>query len=413
MQAETMKKRVRRLYIMDYCLTPQKRINGSAILCENERILAIGGASAFAMEPELEIYELTGAYATPGFIDTHIHGAGGFDASVMREDEPGLEAMSRILASRGVTGFVPTMVSLPREEMLENVARLAAMLDRTLPGAQALGIHVEGPFLNPAKRGAQDEKSMCPIDLGYAREIVAAAGGRLRRMTFAPELENADKLVELLCEAGVQPSMGHTIASEEETLRAIDAGARCCTHLFNGMPPLQQRNISITAVALTDNRVTVELIIDGRHIHPRMVDLACRCKPGSKLVAISDGTMASGMPDGRYRIGRQEIVVEQGLSRTGEGTLAGTTTLLDTGWHSLMTYGKTDETYAAGTVSYNAARSLNFTDRGILQPGMRADIAIFEQGSNRLLMTMAGGEIVFRAEGVKPSRLPEMPENES
>ena len=412
MQARAMKKRVQRLYIMDYCLTPQKRINNCAVLCENDRILAVGGASAFAMEPELEVYELAGAYATPGFIDTHIHGAGGFDASLMVEGEPGLEAMSSILASRGVTGFVPTMVSLPRAEMLENLARLAAMLDRQLPGAQALGIHVEGPFLNPAKRGAQDEKAMTPIDLGYAREIVAAAGGKLRRMTFAPELENADKLVELLCAASVQPSMGHSIAGEEETLRAIDAGARCCTHLFNGMPPLEQRNISITAVALTDNRVTVELIIDGRHIHPRMVDLACRCKPGSKLVAISDGTMASGMPDGHYRIGHAGIVVEQGFSRTLTGTLAGTTTLLDTGWHSLMTYGKTDETYAAGTVSYNAARSLNLTDRGILQPGMRADIAIFEENSNRLLMTLAGGEIVFRADGVKPTRLPAMPENE-
>ena len=405
-----MKRRVRRLYIMDYCLTPQKRIEHSAILCQDERIIAVGGASAFSIDSELEVYEISNAYATPGFIDTHIHGAGGFDASLIGADHPELSAMSGILASRGVTGFVPTVVSLPRQEMLDSVARLAAMLQKPVPGAQPLGIHMEGPFLNRAKRGAQDDQALVEIDLGYARELIAAADGRLRRMTFAPELKDADKLVELLCESDIQPSMGHSIADEKETLRAIDAGARCCTHLFNGMPPLEQRRISITAVALTDNRVTTELIIDGRHIHPRMVDLACRCKPGSKLVAISDATMASGMPDGRYRIGHAEILVEHGFSHTAAGTLAGTTTMLDTGWHSLMTYGNTNETYAAGTVSYNAARSLNLADRGILQPGMRADLAIFEQGTNRLLMTVCGGEIVYRVPAIRPSRLPDMPE---
>lgn len=120
-------------------------------------------------------------------------------------------------------------------------------------------------------------------------------------MTFAPELENAEKLVELLLEYGVKPSMGHSVANEVQTLRAIDAGASYCTHLFNGMPPLHQREMGLSSIALTDDRVTVELIIDGRHIHPRMVDLACRCKTSSKLVGISDCTMAAGMPNGEYR----------------------------------------------------------------------------------------------------------------
>ncbi len=404
------KNRLRRLYTVAYCLTPQKKIEHCAILCQDERILAIGGVSAFSIDPELEVYELTNAYAVPGFIDTHIHGAGGFDASLAGGATVGMEAMSSILAARGVTSFVPTMVSLERNLMLENAARLSAMLEKPVAGAQPVGIHIEGPFLNHMKRGAQDDTAIVNIDLGYARELLAAANGRIRRMTFAPELTNADKLVELLCESDVLPSMGHSLANEEETLRAIDAGARCCTHLFNGMPPLEQRQISITAVALTDNRVTTELIIDGRHIHPRMIDLACRCKPGSKLVAISDATMASGMPDGHYWIGSAEILVENGFSHTSAGTLAGTTTMLDTGWHSLMTYGNTDETYAAGTVSYNAALSLGLTDRGILRPGTRADIAIFEQETNRLLMTICAGEIVFHAPGVKPSQIPSMPE---
>ncbi len=400
------KKRVRRLYKTGYALTPQKRIDQSAVLCEDCSILGIGGASAFNMDAELEVYDLPNAYIMPGFIDSHIHGAGGFDASRASNQNGDIKNMSHLLASRGITGFVPTVVSLPKERMLQEIAALANVMTAEVPGAEPVGIHLEGPFINVQKRGAQESGAIRKIDLGLARELIAAGNGLIRRVTFAPELAYADKLVELLCENNIQPSMGHSIANESETLRAIDAGARCCTHLFNGMPPLEQRNISITAIALTDDRVTTELIIDGRHLHPRMVELACRCKPGAKLVAISDATMASGMPDGEYFIGESVIVVENGFSHTVDGKLAGTTTMLDTGWHSLMNYANTDETYAAGSVSYNPAFSLGLTDRGILRPGTRADMAIFEQETNRLLMTVCRGEIVYCAEGIKPVQTP-------
>lgn len=406
------KKRIRRLYMTGYCLTPHKRIEQSAVLCEDGIILAVGGISAFNMDAELEVYDMPGSYIMPGFIDTHIHGAGGFDSSRASANEATIADMSLLLASRGVTGFVPTVVSLSPEKMLKEITLLAEKMRSTdLPGAEPLGIHLEGPFINPQKRGAQDSQALQNIDLGFANELIAAGDGLIKRVTFAPELPNADKLVELLCEKNILPSMGHSVANETETLRAIDAGARCCTHLFNGMPPLEQRHISITAVSLTDNRVTTELIIDGRHLHPRMVELACRCKPESKLVAISDATMASGMPDGNYWIGGSPIVVENGSSHTLEGRLAGTTTLLDSGWHSLKNYANTDETYAACSVSYNPALSLDLHDRGTLRPGTRADIAIFEQETNRLLMTICRGEIVYRAEGIKPSRLPERTQN--
>ena len=400
------KKRTRRLYMTGYALTPQKRIDQSAVLCEDGSILAIGGVSAFNMDKELEIYDLPNAYIMPGFIDTHIHGSAGFDASRAGRDEGSIQAMSLLLAAHGITGFMPTVVSLPQQDMLKNIAALADVMTQPMPGAEPVGIHLEGPFINQLKRGAQDKNAMREFDAVFVGELVAAGKGLIRRVTFAPELPGAEKLVELLLQSNIQPSMGHSIANEAETLRAIDAGARCCTHLFNGMPPLEQRQISITAVALTDDRVTTELIIDGRHLHPRMVELACRCKPETKLVAISDATMASGMPDGKYFIGESPIVVKDGFSQTFEGTLAGTTTLLDTGWHSLMNYANTDETYAAGSVSYNPALSLGLHDRGRLRPGTRADMAIFEQGTNKLLMTVCRGEIVYCSENIKPIQTP-------
>lgn len=405
------KNRVRRLYKTGYALTPQKRIDQSAVLCEDSSILAVGGVSAFNMEAELEVYDLPDAYIMPGFIDSHIHGGAGFDASRASRNEGSIQSMSRLLASRGATAFVPTVVSLNHETMLNEISALAEMINAPMPGAEPVGIHLEGPFINPLKRGAQDISSIRQFDPVLMQELIAAGKGLIRRVTFAPELPGADKLVELLLQANIQPSMGHSIANEEETLRAIDAGARCCTHLFNGMPPLEQRHISITAVALTDDRVTVELIIDGKHLHPRMVELACRCKPETKLVAVSDAIMASGMPDGRYFIGDSPIVVEKGFSLTPEGKLAGTTTMLDDGWHSLMNYANTDETYAAGSVNYNPALSLGLSDRGILRPGTRADMAIFEQHTNKLLMTICRGEIIFCAENIKPVQKPSEQEN--
>ena len=182
--------------------------------------------------------------------------------------------------------------------------------------------------------------------------------------------------------------MGHSVANEVQTLRAIDAGASYCTHLFNGMPPLHQREMGLSSIALTDDRVTVELIIDGRHIHPRMVDLACRCKTSSKLVGISDCTMAAGMPNGEYRIGPSMIRVKDGYSQTDQGILAGTTTMLDTGWLSLMSCGHLTELQAASAVTSNPANAFQLKDRGLLLPNRRADLAVYESNTNRPLLTV-------------------------
>lgn len=385
----------RKLYVFDYMLTPE-RLENSAILCEGDNILAIGGLSAFNKDTVMTVYAFENAYATPGFVDTHIHGAGGFDCSCVAQSPKTIEDMSLLLASKGVTSFVPTVVSDVPDKMLANLQVLSEVMWKPMPGAECVGINIEGPFINRSKSGAQDLNSIREIDLGFARELLECGGKLVKFMTFAPELEKSTELIELLCEHGVMPSMGHSMANGEDTLRAIDAGARHCTHLFNGMPALHQREMSLTNIALTDNRVTVELIIDGLHIDPRMVDLACRCKPKNRIVGISDCTMAAGMPNGEYRIGPTFIKVADGYS-SANGRLAGTTTLLDAGWHSLMSYGHLLETQAAQAVSLNAASTAGMYDRGKLMPRLRADIAVFERGTNRPLMTIRKGKIVFNS----------------
>ncbi len=391
-------KRRRRLYLMDYSLTPGKKIERCGILCENEKILAVGGISAFSRDAELEICELSNAYATPGFIDTHIHGAGGFDSSTPEEQGASMNSMSMTLAEHGVTSFMCTVVSAPQDKMLSNVSTLSDMMNKELEGADPIGINLEGPFLNREKCGSQPRADICDIDLGFARELIAAGKGKVKKMTFSPELPDAIKLIEMLKENWILPSMGHSLTDEASAVRAIDAGATSCTHLFNGMLPLHQRDISMVAVALTDERVSIELILDGMHLHPRIVDLACRCKPHDKVIGISDSNQAAGLRDGKYHIGSAEIYVKDGISRTNGGLLAGTTTLLDTGWHSLVSYSHMLDTNAAACVTINPATSVGLTDRGIFMPGKRADIAFFENVTNRPLLTVRRGRIIYDAD---------------
>ena len=388
--------RIRRMFCAKKLITPEQSIANGAMLTENSTILAVGGISGFRREQEIEVFDFPNAYITPGFIDTHIHGAGGFDCSSAAESVNPFSSMCSILGSRGVTGFFPTVVADKKEKMLANLEFLASEMQKPQTGAEAIGINIEGPFLNPEKCGAQPAEYLSSIDLGFSKELLFAGKGLVKLMTFAPELENADKLIELLCENQVMPSMGHSCADEFSAIRAVDAGARYCTHLFNGMSALHQRDIGLIGIALTDRRVTVELIIDGIHVHPRIVDLVCRCKRVNRLIGISDCTMASGMPNGTYTIGPAEIVVRDGFSQTAGGVLAGSSAMLDTGWHSLMSCGHLSENDAAQTVTGNPARVFGFDDRGLLLPTRRADLAVFEMETNRVLMTVRGGEIIYR-----------------
>lgn len=392
------KKRRRVLYVADNLITPDRTIKNAAVLVEGKKILAVGGLSGFAMDDTFESKRFENAYITPGFIDTHIYGAGGCDCSSIATSPHTLEDMSRVLGTSGVTGFFPSVVSDTPENMLSNLAELARAIRRPMPGAEPLAINIVGPFINPERRGSQKLEVLKKIDLGLAKELIAAGDGLVKLMTFAPELENSEKLIELLLASGIHPSMGHSSAEATQALRAIDAGANHCTHLFNCMLPLHQRDIGLAGVVLTDYRVAAELIIDGRHVHPRMIEIACHCKRANRIIGISNCTMAFKMSDGCYNIGPTSFVVENGYSQTFDGTLVGTTTMLDTGWHSLMSYGHLPETRSAQAVTLNPATIFGLNDRGILLPGHRADLAIFEKDTNRLLMTVREGEEIYSYE---------------
>ena len=385
-----MEKKRRILFLLDHCLTPYERIESCGILCEKDTIIAIGGETAFSLdEPGLEVVKLKDTYGLPGFIDTHIHGLG---ANVMPDFSDGqdpIREMSRILARHGVTTFFPTIVSLPRETMIAQVDAICSSIQHGYRYAEPQAMHLEGPFINPQKRGDQIASNISPVDLGFARELFEAGRGRIKVMTFAPEMPNAVKLVELMLEHGVIPSMGHSLATEDETLRAIDAGAHRCTYIFNAMPSIYHRSSSLTAIALTDDRVTIEIIVDGLHLHPTIVNMIVRCKPADKIVVISNAVVLEHSRES----GEQPEVI-----RNVDGIISGSTMTLENSWLHLLSYGNMSKSLAAACISTNPAKDLGLITRGELRPGKRADITILDKNTNRVRMTVSRGNIIYDSE---------------
>ncbi|MCK5805889.1 MAG: N-acetylglucosamine-6-phosphate deacetylase [Lentisphaeria bacterium] len=378
--------------------TPDERVHNASILCHGGMISAVGGYSALMMFEDTPCLDLSEFHAIPGMIDTHIHGTGGM-ACMDAPELSDLDTISRVLARHGVTSFQMTLVSAEPEKMLAVIQALNSLMSKPQVGAQATGIHIEGPYLRMERAGAQPQQHIRPVDLREAAELFQAGEGRVRMMTFAPEQENSTALIELMCENGVIPSMGHSEADDASVIRAIEAGAERCTHLYNGSTTLDQRQAGLTTVALVNDLITVEIIADGVHVHPAMIDLACRVKPRGRVVGISDATQGAGLRDGVYHLGDQAVEIRDGgcFLQAG-GTLAGSCLTLDLALRNLSCFTSLPATEVVSCYTSNAARSVGLEDRGELRPGKRADIVVVDDDWN-VRMTIVEGRIVYDAKG--------------
>ncbi len=377
------------------CLTPFQEIHNAAILCRDGMIHAVGGASAFRGVQDVPQIRAPDGCAIPGMVDTHIHGTGA--TSVMAATSASdLLPMSRMLASHGVTTFLPTVISAPREQMEAVVHSLAEACRENYPGAIPVGLHLEGPFISSNMRGTQQE-CVRDADPGELRALLEAGNGKVRIMTFAPERKGCIEIIPVLREHGVIPSMGHTAADGETTLRAVEAGATRCTHFYNRMPLLAHRDIYLTTVALTDDRISIELIVDGILVHPRMIDLVCRAKTHDRLIAVSDAVQGTGLGCGLYRLGSDQVRIAKGASRrVSDGLLAGSCLSLDRAVLNLERFSSLTHQEAIACATVNAARSIGLTDRGVIQPGKRADIAVLDQ-NGVVTLTLVRGRVVYDA----------------
>lgn len=366
-------------------ITPQEELPRSLITLEGGRIRSVEPWGDRPAPPGA--LDAGDGWIAPGFIDLQVNGAYGHDLSRWRPD---LDAVARCLASHGVTGFLPTLVSLP----LEMYFRLLPDLrQRSSGGARALGVHLEGPFLSARYRGAHRAQHLCAPDRAILNRLLDA--GPVRLVTIAPELPGAMEIVRYLVSRGVVVSLGHSGASYEEAVAALDAGARMGTHLFNAMPPLHHRDPGLAGAILTDSRAVAGVIADGVHLHPVALRLTYLAKGAGAICLATDCTAAAGMPPGKYTLGDQTVIVDGASARLADGTLAGSVLVMDRAIRNMFRMAGCSLAEAVEMASLTPARVMGLDGRkGRVAPGCDADIVVLGPDMH-VRATLVGGELVY------------------
>ena len=388
-----------RLLVRGRVVTPEGVLSPGWIRVTGTRIDAIGPGQAppdrkadrkAGRDAGLAAIDLDGHWVLPGFVDIHVHGGGGTSFTEGASDDA--RNAAEFHRRHGSTTLLASLVTAPLAELETRAALLAGLADEGV----IAGLHLEGPFLSPVRRGAQDPRHMLAPDLAAFDRLRAAARGHLRVLTLAPELPGAIALVRAAARAGVTVAIGHTDATAEETSAAIDAGATHATHLFNGMRPPHHRDPGAVGALLDREEVTCEVITDGVHLHDMTIRLTARAAGPGRLVLITDAMAAAGMPDGSYQLGSMRVNVAGGTARlAGEsaravltgwvahaggavqaGPIAGSTaTMASVVRHALAAGLPVTEVAAAASTT--PARVLGIGDRtGALHPGLAADLVV-------------------------------------
>ncbi|WP_051951079.1 N-acetylglucosamine-6-phosphate deacetylase [Actinacidiphila yeochonensis] len=371
---------------------PSGVLEDGRIAVEGTRI-----AEPEAARPDEAVVDLSGRGWTvvPGFVDLHNHGGGGasFTSGTAEDVLTGV----RTHREHGTTTLVASTVT----ESEEALTRQAGLLSELVEQGDLAGIHYEGPFISPCRKGAHDETLLRHPDPAAVRRLVEAGRGAVRMVTLATELPGGIESVRLLADLGVIAAVGHTDGDYEQTVAAIDAGATVATHLFNAMPPLQHRAPGPITALLADERVTVELINDGTHLHPAVLELAFASAGPDRVAFITDAMDAAGFGDGLYDLGPLKVEVLEGVARLVEGgSIAGSTLTLDTAFKRAVTVDRLPLEHAVKALSANPARLLGLSDRiGSLEPGKDADLVVLDAQYD-LVGVMRGGAWVVRPDGV-------------
>jgi len=390
-------------------LTPTDAVEHPLLLVEQGRFLEVAAKSSLQTPAGISLSDFGDGVIVPGYVDLHVHGGAGFD--VMDDDGKALPAIERLLARHGVTSFFPTTVTAPIDATLRALERLADAIEESQSGGQrtnkvgsgrtlALGIHLEGPFISHARRGVHPPEDLEAPTLPLFERFWQAARGRICMMTIAPELEGALEVIAEAARRGVCVSLGHSDADFATAERGIAAGARHATHTFNAMRPLghntlDHRNPGILGVVLTDDRVSADIIADGIHLDPAIVKLFARAKGPEQTVLITDAISATGMPDGRYRLGSFEVDVREGKC-TLDGKLAGSVLTMDRAVQNLARFAEWDLQHAVAAASRNPARAARIANKGVIAAGADADFLVLSP-KGEVLRTFIGGVDCFSA----------------
>ena len=410
-------------------ITPLELIEDGIVLVQDQIIRAVGPRREVAVPPGVRTIDLGDKILAPGFVDVHIHGAAGHD--VMEATPEALEAVAAFVLQHGTTSFVPTTLSAPLEVLLRSLEGLNATIrfwKKSSSGAaprallaEPLGIHLEGPFLSAECRGVHPREHLQRPSLALFEQMLAAAEGSVRILTLAPELEGAAELQAAAMRSGVRVAVGHSNASYEQAMRAINAGAAHAVHVFNAMRPFAHRDPGILGAILTDDRVVAEVIADGVHVSEPALRLLLRSKGPSRVALVTDGVSATGMspgrwvqastpvprqarmpvPPGQFLLGGMEIFVAadprtgQLACRNCEGKLAGSVLTQDRAIQNMMRLTGVSLREAVLMATSVPAQLAGVAERkGCLRPGADADFVVLDSGGV-VVGAMVGGVANF------------------
>ncbi|MGO9591607.1 MAG: N-acetylglucosamine-6-phosphate deacetylase [Candidatus Acidiferrales bacterium] len=359
-------------------LTPDEEISDGVIVVEGSRIAAIGHRDEMRLPPDAIDYVATGMTVVPGFVDVHIHGAGGHD--VMEADARALDRITSTVARHGTTSIVATTVTAPVEETCRSLQGIASYIrahenvESDGLAAEILGIHLEGPFISKARRGVHPPDALAKPSVATLGKFIEAADGLVKIVTLAPELPGALELIAAAVAAKIVAAIGHTDADYDQARAAIHAGARHAVHMYNAMRPFGHRDPGVVGAILTDPEVTAEVIADLVHVAGPAIQVLVGTKGFDTVLLVSDGIAATGMPDGKYRLGTFEVSVKDGVARSSEGKLAGSTLTMDRALRNIVGIGVPLQD-AVRMATVLPARRLGLAGRkGIIAVGADADL---------------------------------------
>ena len=369
-------------------VTPSTTMNRADVFVENGRITTVTQSDQNAIPQHAQIIDATGLMLVPGFIDLQFNGAFGHDFA--REPET-IWAVAQGLPQWGVTSFLPTVVTSP----LATIKKAQDVMGKRpyqFSGAEPLGLHIEGPFINPEKKGAHNPHH---IQLPTLQAIANwSVENHVRLVTLAPEREGALSVIAALAERGVIVSAGHSMATFAEAMAGFAAGVRYGTHLFNAMPTLHHREPGLVGALFDDSRVTIGIIPDGIHVHPSLIKLAWQTAP-DRLNLVTDAMAALGMPPGQYDLGDFQVTVDAAACRLPDGTLAGSVLSMDTAVRNFITYTNCTLAEAIATVTTIPAKRLGIDDhKGKIAPSYAADLVLLDENLT-VQLTIVNGAVVY------------------
>ncbi|MCR2821404.1 N-acetylglucosamine-6-phosphate deacetylase [Lederbergia panacisoli] len=335
-----------------------------------EKIIQVGEMDSYEKQAGEIVTDAAGKIIIPGMIDIHIHG--GYGVDTMDADPDKMLYLSEKLLSEGVTSYFATTITQEHGKISEALKAVKMAMDQ---GSSIEGVHLEGPFINVKRAGAQPPEYIIDPDIELFLKWHGESGEQIKLVTYAPELKGGDEFEQVMVGRGIVPSVGHSDAIREELL---ESAATHATHLYNGMRGLHHREAGVAGHALLKDDIQVEIIADGIHITPDMIDLAYRMKGATKISLISDAMMAKGMAPGEYDLGGQKVIVQDGEARLENGSLAGSVLRMDEAFRNIITFTGCSISEAVQMTSSNQAREFGLKSKGLLGPEKDADFVIMD-----------------------------------